>query len=530
MAGFFNGSILVADNVDFSGGYPPTNGVTTNGQLLIGSTAAPHIRPGSLTSSGGTVTITTGAGTINLEAAATGGQPITDYVVDPAGGGDYTTVQAAVTQANSDGGGSVWIRPGTYTEDLTLYSGVDLVGACADDALGGDSVTIVGTHTLPTSGTLELRNVIFGDNTESVFTTATAGTTDITITNCTLNVASASYYLLDIANWTGTVTLERLIIASGARARTVNMVDNSGTLIMRNCHDLNDFTVSTPSQSVLSCIVNISNCSNINTVMTSSGGSLVSTNSNFYRLLSAGNDVDCFNCSMSIGCSANGGTGNFYGCTFTNSVVTPVNLDGSESAGTHSFFGCQFVCGASGANTSALRTSLISNAPTVYLYGCSLISGSGATYGIKIGSGSGGATVNLSGCDFVNSSAIENGIVTNFVGGIKGGGFAWTTVSGTSATMQSSSGYISDNGSLVTLTLPAVSKVGDTIKITGKGAGGWRVAQGAGQSINVGANTSTTGATGHIDSTNAADGVEMICITEDVTWNVIGFVGTIAAT
>jgi len=67
MAGF-NNDVMWADNVRFDGGEFP-GAVTTDGQLLIGSTAAPNIRVGTLTSSGGTLTITPGAGTINLDLA-----------------------------------------------------------------------------------------------------------------------------------------------------------------------------------------------------------------------------------------------------------------------------------------------------------------------------------------------------------------------------------------------------------------------------------------------------------------------------
>ena len=71
MSGFRNGT-LYARNVDFSNAAIATPQVTANGQLLIGSAVAPNIRVGSLTSTSGTVTITTGNGTINLETASAG--------------------------------------------------------------------------------------------------------------------------------------------------------------------------------------------------------------------------------------------------------------------------------------------------------------------------------------------------------------------------------------------------------------------------------------------------------------------------
>src|ERR1700680_5103402 len=52
-------NIVYADNVDFTG--TPLGGVTrqvtTNGQLLIGSTTAPNIRTGTITSPLGTLSI-----------------------------------------------------------------------------------------------------------------------------------------------------------------------------------------------------------------------------------------------------------------------------------------------------------------------------------------------------------------------------------------------------------------------------------------------------------------------------------------
>ncbi len=68
MANGFDNDTMYALNVDFRGVSPVVGQVTANGQLLIGSTVSPNIRVGNLTSTGGTVAITNGAGSINLEA------------------------------------------------------------------------------------------------------------------------------------------------------------------------------------------------------------------------------------------------------------------------------------------------------------------------------------------------------------------------------------------------------------------------------------------------------------------------------
>lgn len=99
-----------------------------------------------------------------------------------------------------------------------------------------------------------------------------------------------------------------------------------------------------------------------------------------------------------------------------------------------------------------------------------------------------------------------------------GSGMSWTVVTAASATMSADNGYIANRGSLVTLTLPASSSVGTTMSIVGQGAGGWLIAQGAGQQIQVGSSASTSGAGGSVASTNRYDSINLICITANTTW------------
>jgi hypothetical protein len=89
----------------------------------------------------------------------------------------------------------------------------------------------------------------------------------------------------------------------------------------------------------------------------------------------------------------------------------------------------------------------------------------------------------------------------------------WTDVTGTTQTMSVANGYIADNASLVTFTLPSTAAIGDMIQVLGKGAGGWKIAQNASQQINVGKLASTAGTGGSIASINQFDTVELRCIT-----------------
>ena len=101
-----------------------------------------------------------------------------------------------------------------------------------------------------------------------------------------------------------------------------------------------------------------------------------------------------------------------------------------------------------------------------------------------------------------------------------GGALSWFEVLTTSQAMAVDSGYIANNGALVTLTLPTTAPLGATFEIMGKGAGGWKVAQNAGQKIYVGHYVTSTGATGSLFSKEQRDCATIICITPDLEFQV----------
>lgn len=91
----------------------------------------------------------------------------------------------------------------------------------------------------------------------------------------------------------------------------------------------------------------------------------------------------------------------------------------------------------------------------------------------------------------------------------------------TSQQMVDNTTYQSANAGLVTLTLPATAALGDSVRVTGFGAGGWTIAQNAGQQIIIGNVSSTIGVGGSVSSTNRYDGIELVCTVANTTWQSI---------
>lgn len=107
------------------------------------------------------------------------------------------------------------------------------------------------------------------------------------------------------------------------------------------------------------------------------------------------------------------------------------------------------------------------------------------------------------------------------------GGMTWNNVTGTTQTMVAANGYIANNAGLVTFTLPTTCAIGQTMRIAGNGAGGWRIAQNSGQIIHLGDTDTTTGATGQVNSTNRRDSIELLCVVADTEFVVISSLGTL---
>ena len=234
----------------------------TDGELLIGATGgAPS--PANLTSTGGTVVITNGANSINLEAAAgasdtfttdvgnatpladvlnilgsstittsgagntvtvgpsSEGYPITKYVVDASGDTAYSTFQSAVDAATLAGGNTlIEVRAGTYIENVIFDSSIVVKGVIG--TLGVVSGTrLIGTHTPPATGHLSLSGITFESATD-VFNSAAAGSATLYIEDAVFEITNG--YVFNLPNWTGLLNMNNF----GENSTNNGFVNNSG--------------------------------------------------------------------------------------------------------------------------------------------------------------------------------------------------------------------------------------------------------------------------------------------------------------
>jgi len=111
-----------------------------------------------------------------------------------------------------------------------------------------------------------------------------------------------------------------------------------------------------------------------------------------------------------------------------------------------------------------------------------------------------------------------------------GADFTWNEVLIGAANMVANNGYVTNSVATISLTLPLTCPFGATMRIGGKGLGGWKILQNASQFIEFGLMNTTPGVTGGIASNNANDSLEVVCITADTDFLVLSSVGNFTIT
>lgn len=109
------------------------------------------------------------------------------------------------------------------------------------------------------------------------------------------------------------------------------------------------------------------------------------------------------------------------------------------------------------------------------------------------------------------------------------GSVMWTAMSTSGALAVNTARFNTLAGTLLTATLPATAVVGSVIYLQGTeaGSGGWKIAQNASQNVQLCSTSTTVGTAGYVASTSNSDGIQLLCVVANTTFQVIGAVGNI---
>lgn len=512
MPGFSNG-VMYADNVDFTGNVLKEPRVTADGQLLIGSTATPNIKVGTLGSSDGSITWTVGSGTITGQVA--GGTTVGKTITGDTGG----ALSPTLGNWNLFGSGSITTSGSgsTLTHSLTgLTNHSVLVGA------GTSTITklAVGTN----------GQVLIGATAaDPAFATLTSSDNSISFTT------GANSLSLQVATGTGVLK---------------TLTGNTGGAISPTAGNINIVTAnSSPklagSGSTLTLDFNLSSLALGSSLPSlTSGVRNVSVGSTALGAVTSASNNTCIGYNSGAAITTNGsnttlGALTLQFCTSgTQNICIGDNTGNSISSGNaNTMIGYSTGYLITGGSSNLLLGNGAGNAyngsesNNICLVSPGILGESNAMRLGITGSGSGnvnktfisgiiGATSSNPVPLFIDSSTEQLTPGTSTIIG------KWTDVTGATQTLAVGNGYFTDRGGGVTYTLPATAALGDLIIINGK-LGLTSIAQNANQAIRVASAISTTGVGGSVVGTNVGDCIHLRCSTAGAStiWIAEAFVG-----
>jgi hypothetical protein len=365
MAGTKN-DVLVGKNADFSQVNAPNstssenNGLIANGQLWIGSTSVnaggTHIKVGTITPGTG-IAVTNGSGTITISSTG----PTTDLhvaklIVNPSGtaaGGNFTTITSALASAVS--GDTIFITPGTYTENLTLKAGVNLTAFEGDGIISsmGTSVAanviILGTVTASFTGTATISGIQLRTNAAAAFVTSGSNVGSTIFNNCSLFANNATG--MTINNVNHGVTFYSCQFTSSST--NLLFAVTTGTLFFQSCFISLSGTAS--ASTLAASTIRFTSCDIINLAITTSTTGSVNINSSSWvssgstLLTMVGTGVSSIYNSTLASTTAStisadtGTTVNIYNTSVSSSNTNALTGGGTINAGPITYNGSSFI-------------------------------------------------------------------------------------------------------------------------------------------------------------------------------------------
>jgi len=188
----------------------------------------------------------------------------TDFLVDPVlGRGTHQTIQAAITAASS--GKNVFVRAGTYTEDITHKDGVNVFAYDSDARYG--TTEIIGKNSI-SSGVVMISGIKLTTNSD--YFTETTGSGSIELRECFLTAADN-----DGMNQTSTGSTACRNCQGDIETTGIKLFDvTAGGLSFRYCNTSNSGS-STTASTISAGSVTLQ-MSEISTIFSTSGAGAIS--------------------------------------------------------------------------------------------------------------------------------------------------------------------------------------------------------------------------------------------------------------
>lgn len=322
------------------------------------------------------VVIAQGNNAFNATAAGTDGQVLTAvtngdpvwsshvaidyhdsiYIVGANSSANYSSIATAYAAAVSAGApATVFIQPGTYTEDIALTAGINLCAhACDSSGIdnGTSNVTISGKLSASFSGAVSISGINLQTNGNYALSVTGSNQTRVDLINCKIWGRNNNAVQFSSSNSGSQIAF---LWSQGDIAATYAYFDHSssGSIELYNCLFLNNGS-STAVSSVSAGVLEIRNSYFNNNVTTSSSAGVNINNSEIWSALVLNGVAvqGIVNCAINAGSSSCVSIGTGVTVSVSNCTINSSNTNSITGLGTLKYNGLNFVGSSSLINTT----------------------------------------------------------------------------------------------------------------------------------------------------------------------------------
>jgi hypothetical protein len=153
-------------------------------------------------------------------------------------GANFTTIATAITAAVATGiNSTIFIQPGTYTENLTLPANINLCSFLCDAFT--PNVTIVGTITKTTVGSSSISGIRLQTNSAALLSVTGSAASIVNLNNCFLNCTNATGITFSVSNAAAKINMTNCGGDLGTTGIGLFAHSSSGTMNFYNCNFTN---------------------------------------------------------------------------------------------------------------------------------------------------------------------------------------------------------------------------------------------------------------------------------------------------
>jgi hypothetical protein len=160
--------------------------------------------------------------------------------------GTHTTIASALTSSSS--GDTIFIRPGTYTENLTLKAGVNLTAFGSDSSLNGTgNVIISGTCTFTGTGTVDIYGIQLQTNSAALLAVTGSNASIVNLDNCYLNCSNNTGITFSASNASAAINIKECMGNIGTTGISLFTHTSTGALYILGTEITNSGAATTAS-------------------------------------------------------------------------------------------------------------------------------------------------------------------------------------------------------------------------------------------------------------------------------------------